>query len=70
MENAQLFSDLRKTLQELRQAQDQVVQAEKLRAMGELASGVAHDFNNVLAVVLGNTQLLLHQLDRAMAAAA
>jgi CheY-like chemotaxis protein len=32
--------------------------------MGELASGVAHDFNNVLAVVLGNTQLLLHQLDR------
>ncbi len=64
IENAQLFSDLKQTLQELRQAQDQIVQAEKLRAMGELASGVAHDFNNVLAVVLGNTQLLLHQLDR------
>jgi signal transduction histidine kinase/ActR/RegA family two-component response regulator len=64
IENAQLFSDLKQTLRELRQAQDQVVQAEKLRAMGELASGVAHDFNNVLAVVLGNTQLLLHQLDR------
>jgi len=63
IENAQLFSDLKQTLQELRQAQDQVVQAEKLRAMGELASRVAHDFNNVLAVVLGNTQLLLHQLD-------
>ena len=63
IENAQLFSDLKQTLEELRQAQDQVVQAEKLRAMGELASGVAHDFNNVLAVVLGNTQLLLHQLD-------
>ncbi len=64
IENAQLFSDLKQTLQELRQAQDQVVQSEKLRAMGELASGVAHDFNNVLAVVLGNAQLLLHQLDR------
>ncbi len=64
IENAQLFSDLRQTLQELRQAQDQIVQAEKLRAMGEMASGVAHDFNNVLAVVLGNIQLLLHQLDR------
>ena len=63
IENAQLFSDLKQTLQELRQAQDQVVQAEKLRAMGEMASGVAHDFNNVLAVVLGNIQLLLHQLD-------
>ncbi len=64
IENAQLFSDLRQTLEELRQAQDQIVQAEKLRAMGEMASGVAHDFNNVLAVVLGNIQLLLHQLDR------
>ena len=64
IENAQLFSDLKKTLQELRQAQDQIVQTEKLRAMGEMASGVAHDFNNVLAVVLGNIQLLLHQIDR------
>jgi signal transduction histidine kinase/ActR/RegA family two-component response regulator len=63
IENAQLFSDLKHTLQELKQAQDQIVQAEKLRAMGEMASGVAHDFNNVLAVVLGNIQLLLHQLD-------
>jgi signal transduction histidine kinase/ActR/RegA family two-component response regulator len=63
IENAQLFSNLKQTLQELKQAQDQIVQAEKLRAMGEMASGVAHDFNNVLAVVLGNIQLLLHQLD-------
>jgi CheY-like chemotaxis protein len=50
-------------LEELKQAQDQIVQAEKLRAMGEMASGVAHDFNNVLAAILGNIQLLLHQLD-------
>jgi signal transduction histidine kinase/ActR/RegA family two-component response regulator len=64
IENAQLFSDLKQTLRELKQAQDQIVQAEKLRAMGEMASGVAHDFNNVLAVVLGNIQLLLYQLDR------
>ena len=64
IENAQLFSDLKRTLQELKQAQDQIIQAEKLRAMGEMASGVAHDFNNVLAVVLGNIQLLLYQLDR------
>jgi signal transduction histidine kinase/CheY-like chemotaxis protein len=62
IENAQLFADLRQTLQELKQAQDQIVQAEKLRALGEMASGVAHDFNNVLAVILGNIQLLLYQL--------
>jgi signal transduction histidine kinase/ActR/RegA family two-component response regulator len=64
IENAELFSDLKKTLQELKHAQDQIIQTEKLRAMGEMASGVAHDFNNVLAVILGNIQLLLHQLDR------
>lgn len=64
IENAQLFYQLKHTLKELEQAQDQVIQAEKLRAMGEMASGVAHDFNNLLAVILGNIQLLLHQFDR------
>jgi len=64
IENAHLFSDLKQTLQELRQAQNQIVQVEKLRAMGEMASGVAHDFNNVLAVILGNIQLLSYQLDQ------
>jgi signal transduction histidine kinase/ActR/RegA family two-component response regulator len=63
IENAQLFSDLKQALEELKQAQDQIVQAEKLRAMGEMASGVAHDFNNILAAILGNIQLVLHQLD-------
>ncbi len=62
IENAQLFFQLKQTLRELKQAQDQIIQTEKLRAMGEMASGVAHDFNNVLAVILGNIQLLLHQL--------
>jgi signal transduction histidine kinase/ActR/RegA family two-component response regulator len=62
IENARLFSDLKQTLDDLQQAQDQMVQTEKLKALGEMASGVAHDFNNVLAVILGNIQLLLHQL--------
>jgi signal transduction histidine kinase/ActR/RegA family two-component response regulator len=62
IENARLFSDLKQTLRNLEQAQDQIVQTEKLKALGEMASGVAHDFNNVLAVILGNIQLLLHQL--------
>lgn len=63
MENARLFSDLRETLLELKQAQDQIIQTEKLKALGEMASGVAHDFNNLLAVILGNIQLLSYQLD-------
>jgi signal transduction histidine kinase len=63
IENAQLFSELKQTLHELKQAQDQIIQTEKLKALGEMASGVAHDFNNVLAVVLGNIQLLSYQMD-------
>ncbi len=62
IENAQLFSELKQTLRELKQAQEQIIQAEKLRALGEMASGVAHDFNNVLAAIIGNIQLILHQL--------
>ena len=63
IENAQLFFDLKQTLSELKQAQDQIIQTEKLKALGEMASGVAHDFNNLLAVILGNIQLLSYQLD-------
>jgi PAS domain S-box-containing protein len=48
-----------KDVTEKRKWEQQVLQAEKLRALGEMASGVAHDFNNALAIILGNTQLLL-----------
>ncbi len=44
---------------EKKKMEEQMIQNEKLRALGEMASGVAHDFNNALAAILGNTQLLL-----------
>lgn len=42
----------------MRKLMEQVAVSEKLRALGELASGVAHDFNNCLAIILGRCQLL------------
>ncbi len=59
MENARLVGDLRQTLEELRAAQETLIRGATLRAVGELAAGAAHHLNNLMAVVLGRTQLLL-----------
>ena len=48
---------------EQRRMETKLLQAEKLRGLGEMAGGVAHDFNNVLAAILGRAQLLKLHLD-------
>ncbi|NQT11304.1 MAG: PAS domain S-box protein, partial [Planctomycetes bacterium] len=50
---------LQESLDELRTTQEQVVQQERLRALGEMASGVGHDLNNSLSPVLGYSEMLL-----------
>jgi PAS domain S-box-containing protein len=55
---------LENSLTELHRTQQEIVGQERLHALGQMASGVAHDFNNALSKVLGFTELLLTSPDK------
>jgi signal transduction histidine kinase len=54
---------LKETIDELKTAQNRLVQSEKLRALGNLASGMSRDFNHILSAILGRNHLLLRQVE-------
>ncbi|MGC2695742.1 MAG: GAF domain-containing protein [Candidatus Angelobacter sp.] len=58
IEKVQLYNETRKAYEDLRLTQEQLLQSEKMSAVGQLISGVAHELNNPLTAILGYTQLL------------
>lgn len=57
--NAALFRELEDRIKEIQEMQSQLVQSEKLAAIGQLSAGIAHEINNPLAGIMGFAELVL-----------
>jgi signal transduction histidine kinase len=63
LDNARLYKEMQDALGQLHKTQEHLLRTERLRAVGEVASGVGHDLRNLLTVVVGRAQLALGRMD-------
>ena len=66
VDNANLYENIKRAYQDLKEAQEQVIRSEKLASLGKLSATIAHEINNPLAAVLNYIRLMekLMHLDR------
>jgi len=64
VDNANLYKNIKQAYEDLKDAQEQIVQTEKLASLGKLAATIAHEINNPLAAVLTYIRLMIKLVDR------
>ncbi len=62
IEHARLYEELKERLEEEKLIQRKLAESEKFQALGQMASGVAHDFNNILTAIMGYAEVAKYDL--------